>query len=107
MNILFKCCRLQYDGKNKQKYTIKDYLECENRIDDKTKLNILKIIYKVVCYKQFYNIDEKYAGKIITIMKTKIDNLYDKFKNNKNCENQYDYDTILTVICHDIHDGLM
>ena len=104
-SLLFKCCKLPYDGKNKQKYNIDDYLECEKKIDDKTKLNILKIIYKVVCYKQFYNINEKYAGKITTIMKTKIDNLYDKFKNNKN--NCYNYDTILTVICPDIHDELM
>lgn len=104
-SLLFKCCKLPYDGKNKQKYNIDDYLQCETKIDDKTKLNILKIIYKVVCYKQFYNINEKYAGKITAIMKTKIDNLYDKFKNNKS--NCYDYDTILTVICPDVHDELM
>ena len=103
-SLLFKCCRLQYDGKNKQKYNVKDYLECEKRIDDKTKLNILKIIYKVVCYKQFYNIDKKYADRIITIMKAKTNKLYNKFEENENC---YDYDTILTVICPDIHDELM
>ena len=102
--LIFKCCRLPYDGKNKQKYNITDYLKCEKRIDNKTKLNILKIIYKVVCYKQFYNINEKYANMIITIMKTKSENIYDKFKGNKNC---YDYDTILTIICPDIHDELI
>jgi hypothetical protein len=108
-SLLFKCCRLQYDGKNKQKYNIKDYLECEKRINDKTKLNILKIIYKIVCYKQFYIAlnDKKYADRIITIMKTKTNKLYDKFNQNENCENCYDYDTILTVICPDIHDELM
>jgi hypothetical protein len=40
-------------------------------------------------------------------MKTKIENIYSKFKENENCENCYDYDTILTVICPDIHDELM
>ena len=106
-SLLFKCCRLQYDGKNKQTYSADKYLECEKRIDDKTKLNILKIIYKVVCYKQFYNIDKKYADRIITIMKTKTNKLYSKFKENINYENCYDYDTILTVICPDIHNELM
>ena len=42
--------------------------------------------------------------RIITIMKTKTNKLYDKFEENENC---YDYDTILTVICPDIHDELM
>ena len=103
-SLLFKCCRLPYDGKNQQSYNIDDYLKCEKRIDDKTKMNILKIIYKVICYKQFSNIDEKYEYRIKTILNTKIENIYDKYKNINNC---YDYDVILTIICPDIHNYLM
>ena len=35
-SLLFKCCRLPYDGKNKQKYNISDYLECKKRISQRS-----------------------------------------------------------------------
>lgn len=107
-SLLFKYNVLEYNGKDRQKYTIRNYLNWENRLNDNEKkileMNIYKIIYKVIVYKLFSNINEKYEYRIKAILNTRIENIYDKFRNDKNC---YSYDEILTVLCPDIHNDLM
>ena len=74
------------------------------KIDDETKFEICKIIYKCVCYSQFKIIKENYIASIRLILQTKYEDLYKLSKNEKYC---YSIEEILTVVDYKLHNLLI
>jgi hypothetical protein len=101
-DVLFDKYDLEYNYYNLKEYTKEDYLNFE--IDNDTKFEIYKLIYKFIVFRNLKHINKKYVPCIRTILKTKIENIYDKCQNKYNW---YDYDDIACVINDELHNILI
>ena len=101
-DVLFDKYNLEYNYYNLKEYTKEDYLNFE--IDNDTKFEIYKLIYKFIVFRNLKHINKKYVPCIKTILKTKIENIYDKCQNKYNW---YDYDDIACVVNDELHNILI